>query len=383
MPIPSFRALVLAALLLPSAALAATGSWSDALPADAVASHFEGSKLRVVVVPAGTGATDAAAALSASVRKAPSVQVAMGSESLGDVSSLDDAAIVAKAKALPVDLVAVVRVFDGKEGAKSAVVTLYTPQGATVSAFSAGTDAPLAAKNTAGAGVGGTAGAVLGDVLAGTNADRETRIKQFEERGIWMQGYAAVDSSSGRVVSTWSVPMKGKYGEALVGREFYEYVGKPDLAALYKKRQTTRNIIAASSAVVLAGGAAYWGLSLQETAATYKGQGSPCWEFLDQDYNATDEFRSCKKEIDAHNAAVTLVGGSLVGVGSVGLMVPLFMSPHPIKPNERSRLVDEYNQALVKELGLSARADAPVEPRVAASAWAGPDGGGVTLAGEF
>lgn len=384
MSLPVLRALlVTAALSCSTAALAAGPNWSTALPADAVASQIEGTGVKLVVVSAGAGSSEATAAVLDALRKAPAVALAMPADGLGDVSKLDDASIVAKAKSLPVGHVAIVRVFDGKDGAKSAVVTLYTTAGATVSAFSGATDAPLVARQTSGAGMSGAAGAVVEGVVGGASADREARVKQFEERAIWMQGYAAVDARSGRVVSTWSVPMKGKYGEPFRGAAFYDYVGKPEFAATYRKRQTTRGAIWGGSAAVLGGGAAYWLLAMKEEATTYGGRGTPCWGLLDDDYEPTTEWRTCKKEIAAHNAVVNVVGVTLVSVGTVGVLVPLFIDPHPAKTNERERMVDEYNDALAKELGLTAAAAPPPRPRLAAGAWATAEGGGVTLAGEF
>jgi hypothetical protein len=381
------RTLALVALLaLPGTALCASADWGVALPADAVASYFEGQNLRVLVVPAGADAKAAASALTAAVAKAPAVALAMPADGLGDVSALDDAAIVAKANTMPIDLVAIGRVFAGKDGTSSLVVTIYMRGGAAISAFSAATNAPLVAKKAGAPATGGMAGgsaSVVDGVVGGNTIGREAAIKAFEERAVWMQGYAAVDSGTGRIVSTWSVPMQGKYGEALKGAKFYEYVGKPEYAATYKKRQLTRGVLFAAGAAVAAGGGAYWGAGLQETAESYKGQGSPCWGLLDGDYEETPEYRTCAKKITDANKTVTMVAGTLVGLGTVTLIVPFFIDAHPVKSNERSRLVDEYNDALKKELGLASFGAAPSAPQYAAGAWATPSGGGVTLSGEF
>jgi hypothetical protein len=376
------RALVLAALLaLPSAALGAGADWGAALPADAVASYFEGANLRVLVVPAGADAKAAAAALGDAVRKAPAVALAMPADALGDVSALDDAAIVAKAGSLPIDLVAVARVFPGKDGTSSLVVTLYAKSGSAMSAFSAATNAPLVAKKAGGGVSGGMAGAssgVVDGVVGGNATGREAAVKAFEERAVWMQGWAAVDSGTGRIVSTWSVPMQGKYGEALKGAKFYEYIGKADYAATYKKRQLIRGLVGAGGVAVGIAGGAYWGAN-----ATDPYMEGGCDKFYDEDYFETDASDACYARAEEKNTMTALIGGGLIGVGTITFLAPFLIDPHPVKTNERSRLVDEYNDALAKELGLASLGAERSAPVFAAGGWATPDGGGVTLAGEF
>ena len=120
--------------------------WTKTLPPDAVQGYVVGQGQRIVVVAAGGEAVDreaATASLITSLRGGPAVSLVMDDASLGDVSALDDATIVQKAKNLPVDQVHVVRVFPAGGGVMSVVVTMYDKQGAVLGGFNADTAAPL------------------------------------------------------------------------------------------------------------------------------------------------------------------------------------------------------------------------------------------------
>lgn len=389
---PAFRTMLLMFLLGASkeALAASTPNWATALPAPAVATYVEGTGVRVMVVPGGTGAADASSALAAALRGSASVSLTLPADSLGDVSKLDDAAIVAKGKGMPVDLIAITRVFPGKNGVSTAVVTFYRTSGEVASAFTAATDAPLVAKaaKVDGSGAAGSmVGGVVDGVVGGNQGDREARIKEFQERAIYMQGWASVDSRSGRVVSTWSVPMKGKYGEMLRGPAFYDYVGKPDDAKTYRSRQRTRGILGATGGALVLGGGAYALLGQQQDPYSPSVDTGPCKQYTDEKGHIDDGFTTCSDAIRNDNDNVVIAGEIVMIVGSVVLFAPLFIAPDPHKTNERERMVDEYNEALMKELGLdtvsSIEADRPAIAEVSAGGWVAPGGGGVMLSGRF
>lgn len=388
----TIRALTLVVAFLGSASVAFAASapgWSASMPAPAVGSYLEGSGLRVIVVAGGTGSGDATAALATSLRSTSSVTLTMPADSLGDVSKLDDAAIIAKAKSMPVDLIAITRVFPGNNGASTAVVTFYRTSGEVASAFTAATNAPLVAKaaTTGDSGAASTmVGGVVSGVVSGNQADLEARIKEFQERAVYMQGWSSVDSRSGRVVSTWSVPMQGTYGEALRGPAFYDYIGRPDDAATYRSRQLTRGLVALGGVALLGGGTAYLITGLQRVPNELDGTDQVCGEALGSGSGGLAEFNECRQEIVDANTPVQIVGYSLVGIGGLTLLAPLFISPDPHKTNERERMVDEFNEALMKELGLdtlAARDDRPAIAEVRAGGWASPTGGGLVVAGKF
>ncbi|MDP2309576.1 MAG: hypothetical protein Q8P18_26380 [Pseudomonadota bacterium] len=115
----------------------------------------------------------------------------------------------------------------------------------------------------------------------------------------------------------------------------------------YKKRQLTRGLIALGGAAAAGVGGAYWLLNVQD----------PTWK--------------------------ALVVGGLVGLGTIGIVVPFLIDPHPIKANERSRLVDEYNEQLREELGLPKARPTSLGATFSAGGWFSADGGGARFAGTF
>ncbi len=343
------------ALSLPSAALAA--EWGEVLPADAVESYLAGEDLTVMVVAAGGGAEcdSAAAALTVALNEASRAKVVMSADSLGDVSGLSDDEIVAKAAKLPLDLVAVARVFPAGEESYSMVTTLYDKAGEVASAFTATSDEVLTAQEGgAGSGVTTAAAEAVSSVSGGLAVNQKEARQQYEERVIWFQGMASIDADTGQILSTWSVPYKGKYKEPLKGSAFYTYMGHDDLAQKYKKRNGIR-----------------WGIVGGGLAAAGVG-GLMLYQSLD-DMSATSMTTP---------TALLVVGVTLVGGAN-------FFNPNPVDPPTAYRLADEFNDQLAEELGLEPVSQftepAAAEPAVllAAAPFAMPGGGGVAVGLTF
>lgn len=357
---------VCAALFAPLSAFAA--DWSKALPAPAVESYLSGEGVKVLVAAAGGDAAErdaAAKALTDALRASKRVKLVLPDDALGDLSALDDAAIVAKAKAQPVDQVFVARVFPGDAGAWSAVVTMYAKDGTTIEAFTGGTSDPLAARATGG---GATAGAGLSTVAvgaiqsagAGLAKDRQAAVDEFEKRAIYAENWAAVDARNGQVVSTWTNMYKGKYKEPLPGAKLYEYIGRDDLAKKYRGRSALNAGLFLGGLGGIVGGSVW----LAQGAFFYPDDPeSECYEFIeyDDDYNDvyTAEYDACASKVKAANQAgraasgTAKIGGiTLLSAGTVAMMVPLFHKAHPVSAPELRQMVDEYNADLKKELGL-------------------------------
>lgn len=331
--------------------------WALAFPADAVASHLAASDIRVAVVPVGDGTAEVAAALETSLRGLDATSLVMDGSSLGDVSALPDAEIVGKAQGLPIELVAVVRVFPGKSGGSTAVVSLYDKSGASVGGFSAAPDSPVAAKEGAPAGVDATSTTVAVAAVMQDNAeDKELALEEFMSRVVWFKGGDIVHKETGTVLGKWSQAYQGKYEVPLIGRHFYQYIG--DDAATKKFMRT--NIIAS---VV--------GLSVAAGGGVAASIGWPQME----------------KNGDVKGTVLSIGGLSAVGLGVYVGLRPW----DPFTQAERRKMADDYNKALLEELGLTKedlqKLSAPVSeaPRMApfAAPVVLPGGGGVVLGATF
>jgi hypothetical protein len=406
----------LAVFLFPMTAVAA--HWGATFSPEAVATHVHGSDLKILVAAAGEELEEtqtAADALAIALRDCGKTALVIGTAGLGRVDHLDDETIVAKSAARPVDQVFVVRLFPSGAGKPpSAVVSMYDKSGANVGAFTAVGGVALARKKSASGSPlaetdsaadpeqanqavassgdtgsakntepeshepGGVGGGIRADVAEMVSKvtdglDNTSAKEEYETRAILFQDLAVVSVNTG-AVRTWAMPLKGKYKEPLEGIDFYEYLGRQDLAAQYRSRNMGRwGLVIGGGAVAIAG--TYW-------AATGIG-------------NRTDE---CKYYSSLDNSCLiykrdttqATAGAVVAGVGYVAALVGYFLfNPHPVDAPEARRLADEFNEALRAELGLSeedvARAVIPSEPEVevAIAPAIGPSGGALALTVAF
>lgn len=342
-----------AVAVLPGTALAA--DWSGTFPADAVDSHLDGSDLKLVVVAGGDASEDLTAAtdaLAAALRNAGKVQVVMDATAIGDTAGLDDKTIVGKAENLPVDQVVIVRVFPGKADQFSAVVTAYAKDGSAKGGFSASSDKPLEGKAGGGSSVGAMdPGAAVSAVTRGSNDELQAQFDEYLERRVWFQGMAAVSAQTGAVMSTWSVPYKGKYKEPLPGAKFYDYVGEPDIAKTVRTRKWVRGGVGLASTGLLVGGMT----GLLRAAVSEDGfPDDDCWEIDNEaeQEECEDDYDDDYADAEEEQKKKVRNMGILTGIGFVGIYVPLFIKADPTPVSERYRMADEYNKKLREELGL-------------------------------
>src|SRR5262249_10265501 len=92
----------------------ALAAWENSFPPSSVASYFHGLHVSLIVVGAGGDARDAVDAFTSAARASRRFELVMTGDGLGDVSKLDDATIVSRCGKLPVNHVAIVRVFPGQ-----------------------------------------------------------------------------------------------------------------------------------------------------------------------------------------------------------------------------------------------------------------------------
>jgi len=325
--------------------LAATGparaaEWDSTFSSDRVAAYLTGQMKSIAVVAAGERNRDleqATAALASALRQTGKTDLVMDDRGLGNVARLDDAAIVARCAKLPVTTVAVVRIFSGEASAPpTTVVTFYDKKSEVTAALSAQRGVPLnapAAAGSAGEGVPGDAANAVTSLTKNISGTQAQAREKFEKEVVWFEDMVAVDGSSGAVVSSWSNVYQGKYKKPLEGAEFYEKIGRPDLAEQFRSSDAVR------SAFVMPG-AAVAVLGLTAMLA------SP-FVLLVGDSVVNEETK------------MTLMLGGLLGGGGVAAagavlgMIGGFINPHPVDPTQARELADNYNKKLATELGLT------------------------------
>jgi hypothetical protein len=338
--------------------------WKQTFVPPSVETYLEGEDLKIIVVAAGEdpgGLAEATLALEVALRAGSKVNLVMNAEALGDVKTLDDQAVVAKAADLPVAIVAIIRVFPSGDSA-TAVVTFYDKQGKVIIAFTAQRGTPLAARSieaSAGKGVDTRAAKTVGKVLKEQKTAGAGAIEEYQKKYLWFAEGAAVHPYTGRVMATWSILYRGKYKQPIEWEDFYNTVGRKDLADEYNSGVTIRTWLVIGGIVVGLAGTGLMFIPL---------------------------FSAGEEQFD-EDLKWMYIGGGVMLVGSLVALFGAYYDPQPVGASEARRLADEYNQRLMNELGLSSRdvaAPAPMKkPSVGVSPFVAPGGGGLMLGVEF
>ncbi len=165
--------------------------------------------------------------------------------------------------------------------------------------------------------------------------------REYDDKRIGFELVPYVSGTKGSVSTTLaSVPTLGRYKTPLLGVEFYEVIGREDLASAYRARNIRRGVFMFSGMALMIGG----GL----------------WVFTAPSpdvHSSFDEFsrRMSAQDDAARTGAIIAAGGLLVfGVGA-------FTNPHPVDVAEMRRLADEYNERMRNTLGLSAESGGPAD----------------------
>lgn len=329
-------------------------NWSTSFTPSSVGTYVEGENIRVLVAPAGhADSGEAAKSLQTSLDEVSNISLVMDSGNLGDVSKLDDDAIVKKTTKLPVDLVAIVRVF-GESPDRTAVVTFYSADGEAHSAFTATEGKPLepkraAPQTTGGEGISSEASEAVASSVGAAGDDRQEAIDEFAEKFVWFQDWVTVNRDTGAYMGSWSAPYRGKYREPLEGAEFYEAVDRPDLAEQYRKNSRTKRALGIPAAVLMLGGLTLgtWGIIRGVV------QSSP-----DSTYNETTmEFEETREACFTCGNWQLWSGIGGLGVGMVLGIINGTIDLYPTTPSEARKLADQFNRSLAKELGLTDMGD--------------------------
>ncbi len=340
------------AVLAPDAARAAD-TWTDSFPAAATASYLRSSDKTLFVAAAGAATADrtqATEALVAALRGAPAPRTVFTAESLGAVDDLDDVAICKKASHLPVDLLAIVRVFPGGGGSSTAVVTFLSKACEPLTAMSAarGTAIAAAAGNEArspGRGVSAEAAQAVETTHQEHTAAKERRAEapaeaQYRNRQIGFQDWIGVNQY-GAVVASWSQPFQGSPANPLSVTEFFDAVDRPDLAASSRRRSTVKwSLVAAGAATATVG-------------AVYVLLGGDSAGKCDTAYTTTSSgYSTCLDQATASDTKRLTTGLVISGIGTAVLVAALFIPTNPASPQEAYDMAQRHNRKLRESLGL-------------------------------
>ncbi|MGC4113297.1 MAG: hypothetical protein QM765_01190 [Myxococcales bacterium] len=340
----------LAALIL----LAADPAWTASFNGPAIATYLgEGGSQRAILVAGAGGAVSGSAAaseaLQAALRASDRVRLVMDAANLGDIATASDQEIVRRCSALPVDLVLVVRVFPGaSDRPPMAVGTFYDKTSAAQGAFSVEQGQPLAPRSGPVA-VTGVPQAALDAVehARGTPTPVDSKKQAYEHSKL------TFSHSPESLGTRWGLPGRGSYGQTrLAGAEFYELVGRQDLASGYRARKAGK-----VAATVL--------------GITGVASGAITMAVVGFDTIGDDWSPPSQSQKDQRTTAL-VAGGVTAGAGVLLIVVGALIPEHTIDGQEARGLVDKYNQKLRKDYGLP-EGEATLSPMLL------KDGGGLSL----
>lgn len=170
----------------------------------------------------------------------------------------------------------------------------------------------------------------------------------------------------GRAPRQWQV-FRGGRGEEVEAPEFFQMVGRDDLATSYRRRHL---VMVGSYAVAVAGFATAAILTIESQSPltecqTVQGeQGQVC---LDR----------------KHRTLAPIVVALAAGLTGIAVGTYLVRHPQPIDEDDARALADGYNQRLRGALGLRAAAKPPRLRDVALVPYAGRTDAGLALGGRF
>ena len=400
------RGLGLLLLFVAPAAFAEPSSWSTGLSAIAVKKALPELPAKVIVVREGTGGDALDAASTALVHAFEAAgATTLDDTALGDTSEMFDAEIVQKAAALGADAVAMIRVTPGSGAPPQAQVNIVDVHGKQIGALlaqgpttSAPGEAESGAEETAKPVVPqprvevpapavtpppppATAlppaapapnpqmiAPVTPEVPPGPEAARAAYAGQF-------LGYGAYARWTYWGPQWFEGPYLGTLHQPLAMPEFFERVGRADLADSYRHRETTRNTLIVGGSLVVVG-SLIAAIAIANTAPTFDNCGFPATNVC---LNSVNDSRTTAST----GAALVGIGGTGVGLVLAGLGWQI--DPMPVTGVEAHQLAAQYDFQLQQKLGLGARAERedPSPVRVTLTPSIGPKSGALALRLEF
>ncbi|MDC0720592.1 hypothetical protein [Nannocystis bainbridge] len=360
------------ALALPAPALAAPApvpvaaapvDWSSTFTPAGASAHLGDKKPNVIVIAANPGSQAASAVFRSALTASRKAGVVIDGQALGAVESLDDRAIIDRAKVLPVQQIVIVRVFEGSPGDPPSFIAMGYGTDGTVSVALSGTaGVPLPEPEM-------PTEVSVPDAVPDTAEEGPKEPEESDEakraREAAEQEYAAK-----RLDGTWGALRQGTPGTSITPMQFYAAIGRDDLARQVDRRKKTRLGVALGGGIA-GGGLLAVGLTfliLNATAA----QNGP-------DFGADDPLRGGTDRI--RYPLSMPVSGTLLGVGAalligMGVFLGVYKA-HPVGRREVPGLIDRHNRELRQKLGLAGEtASVRLAPSLGAS-------NGLVLIGRF
>lgn len=190
---------------------------------------------------------------------------------------------------------------------------------------------------------------------------------------------------NGSVTTTRNaVPIRGIQRERLSPTEFYDAVGRTDLAADYQSARRKKLVVGGVSLGAFTAGLVMFGIGMSKVGDGYDVDLN-CSQFgptLDNpSWDAYDECRAEESRLmDQADAKATkwFIGGGVAIVGGLVFgAIYRHLDPHPVSESERRLLAYDHNERLRRELRLPRKREVSLSPFISA------EGGGLMAVGRF
>jgi hypothetical protein len=172
---------------------------------------------------------------------------------------------------------------------------------------------------------------------------------EWDHHFLSFEDWVAYNVHTGAIVNAWSKPVEGKYRRPLAYGEFYERVGRGDLADRYRTRRNVKIGLGVVGALAMLGGFIAIGVQFKANSDAFDG----C---VDNHVFGNISAGNCS--LNGGNDGY-IAGGVLLGAGFIGILAAIITPVQPAQPYEARELADQYNQKLRNQLGLDRPAPAP------------------------
>lgn len=329
------------ALAAPAPAAAAPVDWATTFTPTSVSAHLGDNKPNVIIIAPNAESRAAAAAFRSALNASKRAGVVIDGQALGALDSLDDRAILDRAKVLPVQQVIVVRVFEAGPGEPPSFIAMgYAVSGDVAVALSGTGGVPLTSDAPPMPEVEVASDEPVGSVEVAT---QEPEAPEVDDQA---RLAAEKEYASERLGGTWGDLRRGDPGVAISRTEFYEILGRPELTAQYHQRKKTRLAVGLGAGIV--------GTGLFAVGLTYMILNGTATR-TGPDYGADDPLLLGDPRVRYPIGAP--LAGAMLGVGGalligMGVFLGVYRA-HPVKASEAGGLIDEHNRGLRQRLQLA------------------------------
>jgi len=204
---------------------------------------------------------------------------------------------------------------------------------------------------------------------------QEVAEQQYRRDAIGFGDQVTVSGGDGSAVHAgrdWYVT-RGELKVPVAETEFYELVGRPDLAAAHRATWTKTRAFVTGGGVLLGVAAASGFAWIWKRSAGVRGSADDSCNLGDPGWFECEQEADAAIARDARPYAIAGAITAVAGLTSLGIALHIFRR-HPVSETEAKAVTDEHNQQLRKRLGLPTAQITPYAARSAA---------GVLVSGHF